>query len=142
MQTLRKILTKRFPAIIWTLIIFILLVLPGGILPSESKFSIPNFDKFIHISLFGGFVLLWSYYYSAKPHKKNRNILVAIFVIGCLYGIGMEYVQKYFIPRRDFDVEDILADVIGSAIGFILIISIIFGRKNKSAPPDANNKPL
>ena len=49
-----------------------------------------------------------------------------LFISACLYGITMEYVQKYFIPRRDFDVEDILADVIGSALGFIISVSVIF----------------
>jgi VanZ family protein len=43
----------------------------------------------------------------------------------------MEYVQKYFIPRRDFDVEDILADVIGSALGFIISVSVIFFGRQK-----------
>ncbi len=33
-----------------------------------------------------------------------------------LYGIGMEYVQKYFIPGRDFDLADIIADMIGAGL--------------------------
>ncbi len=32
----------------------------------------------------------------------------------------MEFVQKYFIPNRSFDVGDIIADGIGCAIGFVL----------------------
>jgi len=31
----------------------------------------------------------------------------------------MEFVQKYFIPNRSFDLGDIAADSIGCFIGFI-----------------------
>jgi VanZ family protein len=132
MPMLKKILTKRYPALTWTTIIFILLALPGSMLPSESHFIIPYFDKYIHISIFCVFVVLWSFYYAAKPDKKSRNIFFIIFITACLYGIAMEYVQKYFIPRRDFDVEDILADVIGSALGFIISVSILLIGKKQS----------
>ena len=129
---IKKILTKRYPALTWTIIIFILLALPGSVLPSESHFSIPDFDKYIHISIFCVFVVLWSFYYASKPDKKNRNFFFIIFITACVYGIAMEYVQKYFIPRRDFDVEDILADVIGSALGFIISVSILLIGKKQS----------
>jgi VanZ family protein len=39
----------------------------------------------------------------------------AIALIICiLYGIGMEYYQKYYVPSRGFDVLDMLADAIGA----------------------------
>jgi len=123
---LKKILARRYPALIWTIIIFILLTIPGSLLPSESGFKIPDFDKYVHIGIFCVFVVLWSFYFAAKTGKKNRSIFFVIFISACLYGITMEYVQKYFIPRRDFDVEDILADIIGSALGSIMSVSILF----------------
>ena len=39
-------------------------------------------------------------------------------VVGCLYGIAMEFVQKYFIPLRSFDLMDILADGVGCIAGY------------------------
>ncbi|MDP4128728.1 MAG: VanZ family protein [Bacteroidota bacterium] len=121
MQKIKKILSRRYPAILWTLIIFILLALPGTMLPSEGNFKIPNFDKYVHISIFCLFVLLWSIYYGTKPHTKNRHIFFVIFIAACLYGTAMEFVQKYFIPFRDFDLYDILADVVGACIGYLLM---------------------
>lgn len=41
-----------------------------------------------------------------------------IALIWILYGIGMEFVQKHFVPNRSFDAGDILADAIGSLAGF------------------------
>jgi len=89
---------------------------------------LPGFDKIVHIGLFGGFVLLWCFYYSSKrlSSKKQLRIFFYIFLIASLYGIGMEYVQKYLIPMRDFDVEDILADLMGAGLAYgICNISLV-----------------
>jgi len=101
-------------------VIFVLLALPGSALPKEQGFSIPNFDKLVHIGLFGGFVLLWSLYYSTtgRSQKKLLRIFFIIFLIAVVYGIGMEFVQKYFIPGRDYDEADMVADMIGAGIAY------------------------
>jgi VanZ family protein len=120
---LYQIFSNRLPALLWTIIIFILLALPGNMLPNENHLAIPNMDKYVHIILFGSFVFLWSLYYGSKREKNNyfyRTSLV-ILIIACLYGTAMEYVQKYFIPNRDFDIYDIAADVIGAIAGFLIV---------------------
>ena len=103
-------------------------------IPSEATFSISNFDKYVHISIFFVFVLLWSFYFAARPEesKKLRKWFFLVFIIACLYGTAMEYVQKYFIPFRDFDLYDILADVIGACLGYLLVLlTISWWRKMK-----------
>jgi len=40
-------------------------------------------------------------------------------VAGITYGIVMEFIQKYFIPNRSFDIGDIIADAAGSLLGLI-----------------------
>ena len=89
-------------------------------LPEENIIKIPNLDKLVHISLFGGFVLLWSLYFSVKKFSQRKILVIffRIFIIGCIYGAAMEFVQKYFIPSRDFEIGDILADVVGAAIAY------------------------
>ncbi|HTQ63933.1 MAG TPA: VanZ family protein [Puia sp.] len=128
MKNLKKYLGKLYLAIGWSAIIFILLSLPGSMIPKEQSFMLPGFDKIVHIGLFGGFVLLWCFYYSSKrlSSKKQLRIFFYIFLIASLYGIGMEYVQKYLIPMRDFDVEDILADLMGAGLAYgICNISLV-----------------
>ncbi len=129
---LRKRFAKSFYPIAWTLIIGILLALPGSMLPKEQHFTIPQFDKIVHISLFGGFVFLWNLWLAGRPGATGRfgiagrptlaNHLLRrffiVFALGCIYGIGMEYVQKYFIPGRDFDLADIIADMIGAGLAY------------------------
>jgi|SRR6516225_3795277 VanZ family protein len=128
MKNLKKYLGKLYLAIGWSVIIFILLSLPGSMIPKEPSFILPGFDKLVHIGLFGGFVLLWCFYYSSKSLsiKKQLRVFFFIFLISSCYGIAMEYVQKYFIPMRDFDVADILADLMGAGLAYgICNISLI-----------------
>ena len=120
MKKISLYLSRQWPALTWTLIIFILLAIPGSVIPKEQGFSIPHFDKFVHAVLFGGFVFFWSYYYSRKKWTLRRKVRIffIIFIVACAYGISMEYVQKYFIPGRDYDQEDIIADIIGAAFSY------------------------
>lgn len=125
-KRLYRILSNRLPALAWTFFIFILLSLPGKMLPNEQHFSIPQLDKIVHIILFGSFVFLWSFYFSARGGNANLNRkYLQITIIACLYGYAMELIQKYFIPNRDYDILDIAADVIGAIIGFIVVRMMI-----------------
>ena len=120
MKNIKRYLGKKYIAVSWTIIIFILLALPGSMLPHEKAFAIPQFDKLVHIGLFGGFVFLWCLYYSRRNLAQEKLLLIffRIFIIAAIYGTGMEYVQKYFIPLRDFEVGDILADLIGASLAY------------------------
>jgi len=119
-QFLKKYLATVYLPILWTLVVLFLLSIPGDMLPNESHFSIPQFDKIVHISLFGGFVLSWNFYLSKRTLSSLQLLrwFFFIFILGNSFGIGMEFVQKYFIPFRDFDMEDIIADMIGAGIGY------------------------
>jgi VanZ family protein len=120
MKLLKKYFAKLYIAISWTLIVLILLSLPGKMLPNEPAFKIPNLDKVVHICLFGGFVLLWCLYAGTRrlSQKKLLEYFFYIFIIGVTIGISMEYVQKYFIPNRDFELGDIIADMIGAGLAY------------------------
>jgi hypothetical protein len=130
---LKKYLRHKSIPIVWSMIILILLSLPGSMLPDESVFKIANLDKFVHLGLFGGFVFLWSIYFSTKDTSRRRlfSFFSWIFLASCAYGTTMEFVQKYFIPSRDFELGDIMADVIGSAIAFSFSIIMLLPRKSK-----------
>jgi len=122
-QRLQKILSKRWPALLWTILILILISIPGEFLPKDEKTFVPNLDKLIHATLFGSFVFLWSIYYATKKesniHPGNRFIW--ILIIACIYGVATELIQKYLIPNRDYDIFDIVADSIGAILGFIIV---------------------
>ena len=68
-------------------------------------------------------VFLWCRSITALTEKKSIFFIQIAFYF-LLYGIAMEFIQKYFIPNRSFDVVDILADGVGSATGLLISLRL------------------
>ncbi|MDE3237034.1 MAG: VanZ family protein [Bacteroidota bacterium] len=103
-------------AIAWFLLILYLLTIPGTSLPEITWIDKYQGDKLIHITLFG--VLGYLFSYPVKDHSKKFFWISVIAITGFLYGVAMEFVQKYFIPFRSFDIDDMLADGAGSLLAY------------------------
>jgi len=116
----KKLYGKLFMPLAWTIFIEGMFCLPGNDLPGEGMFSIPNFDKLVHVIFFGTFVGLWCLYFRQKVvnDKRLSRIFFAVLLIAVANGIAIEYIQFYFIPLRSFDEGDIIADVISAAIAY------------------------
>jgi len=118
--TMKHKQTSLIFANLWLLITTVLLCIPGKKLPTISWFHLYQVDKIVH---FGIFLLLSSLYCRYLYIVKNSNkhfFLIAL--LATIYGILMEFVQKYFIPNRSFDIWDIFADTIGSYSVYIILI--------------------
>ena len=119
-------MTNSFKTFVWVIfefvLIFILLSMPAGNTPGDDWISyllqLPYADKIIHVGLFGSLALsLFSHFeqYSNISFRSTRT--KALSLIACiLYGIGMEFYQKYFVPSRSLDVIDMLADAMGALL--------------------------
>lgn len=132
----KRYFSSLFYPVIWTLIIIILLSLPGRMLPSEAGFGIPNFDKLVHMGLFGGFVFLWGLYMTRRSSHQHTLLLAffVFFIIANFFGYAMELVQKYWIPGRDYDLADVIADMAGAGIAYgICNLGLLPSAKNKTA---------
>jgi VanZ family protein len=124
------------PGIIWLIISTILLTIPGNDLPRSPLFDFPFFDKLVHLGMF--FLLSGSFCFpllrrAERPATtKSRFITVALLVLA--YGIVMEFVQKFFVPGRSFDVGDIVFDGLGSFAGIVALM-VVYAKK---IGPDRN----
>lgn len=117
----QKYFATIWPAIIWSVIVFLLLVAPPISIAKEKQFDITHLDKIIHAFLFAVLVVLWSYWLKPKYTSFSKFLVVlsvTAFFSTC-YGIIMEYIQLWV--GRDFDVWDMLADGVGAAAGWLLI---------------------
>lgn len=116
---MKKIKPSFIYPVLWLIICTVLLVLPGRAFPKENWLEKIWFDKWVHIGLFAVMVFLWCWaYLPLQPDKERRLLPFLFFAIGWLaYAAGMEFVQKYFVPNRSFDVGDIIADGVGCLIG-------------------------
>ncbi len=117
---INRFLSKSFWAIAWTLMIQVLLCLPGSTIPSGGLFNIPNLDKIVHVVLFGTFTALWCYYYylKGKTPSQLKTIFFLVYLFAVANGIALEFIQRDYIPNRSFDLGDIIADVLAASIAY------------------------
>jgi VanZ family protein len=109
--------------LIWVIaeiiLVFLILTSPIDISNQTSHWfdSLP-IDKIIHIVLFGSLALsIFAYFqYSNILGLKTIRAKALALIFCILYGIGMEYYQKYFVPSRSLDVIDMLADAMGALL--------------------------
>lgn len=120
----RRIFSYKFFPLSLTLLTILLLCLPGSMVPGTGIFALKNFDKIVHVMLFGMNVLFWGWHYetSDREERQLKMIFIAATAIMITLGIVMEYVQLYFIPNRSFDSEDIVADIIGSVLAGLWLL--------------------
>ncbi len=69
--------------------------------------------------MFSIMVILWcrAMVRSYKEAENLKMIFLWMAILWLLYGIGIEFVQEYFIPNRSFDAGDIAADAGGCVLG-------------------------
>ena len=76
------------------------------------------FDKLVHIIEYG--ILASLIYLSLRDIKVSKNhLFILAFTISFLYGVSDE-IHQYFVPLRQFDYLDIVADGMGILIGFFV----------------------
>lgn len=107
------------PGIAWFFLILVLICLPGSKIPSvETWLNDIYFDKWVHTGLFAGLTFLFIYPMSkldlTASVKKNSAIKIAI--AAWVWALTTEFIQKYFIPDRSFDIFDWAADSLGILI--------------------------
>ena len=114
-------LTRFIPGIAWFFLVLFLLCLPGSdIPPVENWLNYIYFDKWVHIGLFSVLTFLFIYPVRkldlTEAVKKNTAIKIAIAL--CIWALTTEFIQKYFIPDRSFDLYDWAADSFGILVAF------------------------
>ena len=111
-------------AVGWLIMTIVLLTLPGSAFPKENWLSKLWVDKWVHVVLFAILVIVWC---RAVWKSGNRILLkkyfMGITMLGIAYGIGMEFVQKYLVANRSFDIMDIVSDAAGCLIGLVFSLA-------------------
>jgi VanZ family protein len=116
---IKKYWYSYWPGLLWTIAIFILLILPGSSFPKNNWFDEIYLDKWIHIFLFACFVILWSLAYKLQSLAQQKARLLKLMFTGILFGVTMEVIQHFWVPSRSFEVKDIMADTAGTFIGWL-----------------------
>ncbi|MEO6706283.1 MAG: VanZ family protein [Ginsengibacter sp.] len=128
MEHLKIPLKKFLPGIAWFFIVVVLTLMPGKDVPEVDWLdNITDFDKIVHMGLFGGLVILFSlpFLRSSFSYQQKMNIFIRICLAVIVWGITIEFIQKYFVVGRDFDLFDWLADSVGAVSALFLIIYLV-----------------
>ena len=105
----------------WVVFIALLTLVPGKALP-QIDWNFLSFDKFIHFSIFSIMSFLGGV--SFKNSLGSTRIIIRVLIsllIAISYGAILEYMQS-FIPDREFDYADLVANIGGSAAGTVLLL--------------------
>jgi hypothetical protein len=117
-----KIRIKSFwPGVVGLVIATTLFLLPGKQFPQEDWFSKIYLDKWIHLGLFTLLVSLWCLpliHRMSDTHRVRTTFAWIAFGF-VVYGVTIELVQGRFIEFRSFGIDDIVADTLGCAVGFL-----------------------
>ena len=111
------------PAIVWFLIVLVLLCIPGKDMP-ETRLSFRDADKLVHLFLFGTMAYLFCrpfIFSDAYPNPKKKFIYLLIVLAVSLWGLTTEFIQKYYVPHRDFELLDWLADSLGALGTYVFV---------------------
>ena len=85
-------------------------------------YGIPNFDKVGHFTLFG----ILAFFVNKAMGCKKTQVLGNVVLTGSLWIIlfvGLEEVSQIFIATRNFDVSDLMYDLVGIYLGGFIAVA-------------------
>lgn len=130
------------PGLLWTMLIALLTLIPGNYIPRVTSFlDWISPDKLVHLFIFG----VYAYLLIAGFRKQKAGLItreyavLSSLLIGMVFAIFTEAMQKFVIPGRNGNYFDFLADILGLLLGW-MIWSIVkrFDKKNLSQSKNYN----
>ncbi len=117
----------NLPTIIWAIFVLFLTLLPGNQMP-DMTFDLTDFlkfDKVAHFFVFAVLVCLMSIGFTKQNTYSNIHFKPVrhALLVSILYGIMIEIAQSY-IPERNFEFSDLVANTFGSGLGVCLFYVI------------------
>lgn len=119
-------LKKFLPGIAWFFLVLILICLPGDDLPKVGDWmSAIYFDKWVHVGMFSvlAFLFMLPFCKSDMTRINKWSFIIKIAISISIWGLTTEFIQKFFIPGRSFDLLDWAADSVG------VILAVVVCRK-------------
>ena len=120
---MNKSLSERIraflPAGIWGICIVFLSVTPGAVIRKLQLSDLFSYDKLGHLIFYAAFVILLSrgFFVLRKGDLRDSDI-TASTVFAFLVGAALEVFQSLAFIGRNFDVFDLIANIIGCATGW------------------------
>ena len=112
----KHLLTRWFPLIAYCIFIFV----QSGHPSPEDLPSFRFMDKMLHIAAYAVLAILFHRAYQTLRIRHSPHLLMWLSILSAsLYGISDE-IHQYFVPFREADFFDGIADIIGAIIGVLV----------------------
>ena len=109
-----KLAQSRYLPIVWMLFILALSIVPLPHLP-KIEFNLIGIDKLVHAFFYFVLTYLWHRVWShSNPSFSAQQKTIFSLLIALVYGLGIEIVQEYGVTNRHFELDDLIANCIGS----------------------------
>ncbi len=128
---MRRTLVALAPALAYAGVIFYLSSQPNP-LPFLPR-SVFAHDKLLHVIEYGGLGALLAWGLSSLGTPPLRAFLLAL-AIASAYGASDEF-HQYFVPNRECDVFDWMADTVGAALGAGIGTAVLRRRRARASIP-------
>ena len=119
----RSLGIKKFiPGIAWFFLVLVLICLPGSDIPTVNDWlGEIYFDKWVHVGLFAvlAFLFMLPFLRSSMEAKQKWNVILKIGLATCIWGLTTEFIQKFFVTGRQFDLFDWSADTLGALLALL-----------------------
>ncbi len=126
-------LNRKFrwiPPILWGILIAVLSLIPGG--PANLNFlGIPYFDKIGHFGMYSIWTFLIFIAFSGNPGIELKRAFWLAFIFGTIVGILFEYAQLEMRLGRAFEINDMIANGLGSLTGSLCGMYFIRSRMKR-----------
>lgn len=120
-----KFILRQWPGILWVLIIFLLTGVPGNYFPEVKSFwQWLTPDKTIHVFMFGVLSVLLLNSNRIQYNQQKYRYTLGVISAGIILGGLTEYLQNTVFVRRDGNLFDFFANVIGTVFGVFIFILI------------------
>ncbi|MBK7427701.1 MAG: VanZ family protein [Saprospiraceae bacterium] len=104
-------------AIICTIAVLVLSLLPPQSLSTFEDLQLRHLDKIVHAFMYAILAFLW--FKTLNKGNFNRLQSAVIVIVISLYGALMEYAQILVIGRS-FEWEDMVSNTIGAILGIVI----------------------
>ncbi|MES3629330.1 MAG: VanZ family protein [Longimonas sp.] len=125
----------RLLAALWTLGILIAVTVPASSVPDTPPDI--GVDKIVHVVMFAGFGGLWMCVLGAGSDPEEAwplwRCLLVVAGTGLVLAVGTEWMQHAFLPTRDGNIYDVIANMVGLATGIGWGVWRVRGRAHAAA---------
>ncbi|MBX2815127.1 MAG: VanZ family protein [Saprospiraceae bacterium] len=126
--TKEKVLQWKW-VVVWSAVILLISILPSFLLPPNEEnvlwtFSMDKVGHFAVYAILAG-LIAWTW-----RHQSWKARFAAALITSSLYGVLLECAQLLLTTSRHFEIDDIIANIIGSLCGSLLTIFYIVKNNN------------